>query len=183
MTWFRCGEVWFCAWKTCTYRRNAACCIIFLDNSNGLSPCQVSMHDEATYSYQTHRQLDMSQMDVLKLPCAAPWGAPPAGMLFTADAFARYSVSSRQVGSTPCGSNQSCANFQPGKFTITACAFMMPGCFVLPQVAQHADAGLPLPPASPLLPGRWLRTTSIVSSRCQNGRCQNCDCRQRASWQ
>lgn len=31
------------------------------------------------------------------MPCVTPWGAPPAGVLFTPEAFARYSVSSRTV--------------------------------------------------------------------------------------
>ena len=31
-------------------------------------------------------------MEMMKLPCAQPWGVPPPGVLFTPEAYRRYSA-------------------------------------------------------------------------------------------
>lgn len=42
---------------------------------------------------------NLNHMDVLSLQCAPAWGAPTDGTLFTAEAFARYSVATAKVRS------------------------------------------------------------------------------------
>lgn len=53
-----------------------------------------------------HRSRQPHDMEALRLPCAAPWGAPPSGILFTSEAYRRYSVAFQQVRS--CGVKLAC---------------------------------------------------------------------------
>jgi hypothetical protein len=38
-----------------------------------------------------------TDMEMMKLPCAQPWGVPPPGVLFTPEAYRSYSVTFQQV--------------------------------------------------------------------------------------
>ncbi len=72
----------------------------------------------------------MKDADILTLPCVTPWGTPPAGVLFTPEAFARYSVSSRTVSDALYRSSQ-CIGRHARQHDISICLHLSIRCGLL----------------------------------------------------